>query len=74
MKISAGKFKAKCLKLIDEVSRLHAEVIIKRGKPVAKLVPAQDQLPRSAFGYLKGTVVRADDLVGPTGECWNADA
>ena len=75
MNIPAGEFKAKCLKLIDEVREFHTEVIItKYGKPVAKLVPVQDRLPRSAFGYLKGTVVSANDLVAPTGECWNADA
>ncbi len=39
-KIPAGEFKAKCLKLMDEVQQTGQEVIItKRGKPVARLVP-----------------------------------
>ena len=40
MEISAGEFKAKCLKLMDEVASSHEKVVItKRGKPVAMLVP-----------------------------------
>ena len=39
--IAAGEFKAKCLGLIDDVNRDSAEVLItKRGRPVARLVPA----------------------------------
>lgn len=75
MNISAGEFKAKCLKLMDEVRDLHTVIIItKFGKPVAKLVPVQDARSRSAFGYLKGTVLSTKDLVAPTGESWDADA
>lgn len=37
MQISAAKFKANCLKLMDEVSKTNKEIIItKYGKPVAK--------------------------------------
>ena len=75
MQISAGEFKAKCLKLMDEVKERHEEVIItKFGKPVAKLVPIEEALPRSAFGYLKGTVISQKDLVAPTGESWEVNA
>src|SRR5579859_3298404 len=52
----AGKFKAQCLKLMDEVRDRHCEIVItKRGKPVAKLVPFEDKRP-DIFGYMKGTV------------------
>jgi len=75
MKIAAGEFKAKCLRLMDEVSALRTEIIItKFGKPVAKLVPVEQESSRSAFGYLKGTVVSQKDLIAPTGESWEADA
>ena len=75
MQISAGEFKAKCLKLMDEVKERHAEVIItKFGKPVAKLVPVEEAFSRSAFGYLKGTVISQKNLVVPTGESWEANA
>ena len=43
MEINASAFKARCLRLLDEVSRTGEElVILKRGRPVARLVPARD--------------------------------
>jgi prevent-host-death family protein len=73
MEIPAGEFKARCLKLMDEVRRTRKEVVItKRGKPVAKLVPADDAPPK-LFGSMKGTVEIVSDIVGPTGERWEAD-
>ena len=39
--IPAGEFKAKCLKLMDEVNETGVPIIItKRGRPVSRLVPA----------------------------------
>lgn len=69
----AGQFKAQCLKLMDEVRDNHREIVItKRGKPVAKLVPFEDKRP-DIFGYAKGSLVILGDIVGPTGEIWDAD-
>lgn len=46
MKISASLFKARCLRLLDEVSRTGEELIIlKRGRPVARVVPAREERP-----------------------------
>lgn len=46
MKITASDFKARCLRLLDEVSRSGQElVILKRGRPVARVVPARDDRP-----------------------------
>ena len=74
MIIAAGKFKAQCLKLMDQVNRNHVEIIIsKRGKPVAKLVPIENEPPRSIFGYLNNTVKKEVDIVQPAGEQRNAD-
>ena len=67
--IPAGEFKAKCLKLMDEVERTGEELVItKRGKPVAKLVPAggeRDGKRRFVFGCMKGTVKILGDIVEP---------
>ncbi len=47
--MAAGEFKAKCLQVMDEVRSTRTPVVItKRGKPVAKLVPA-DQFRLSGF-------------------------
>jgi len=72
--VPAGLFKAKCLSLIDQVSRSHQTVIItKRGKPVARLVPLAEEKPRRLFGSFAGHVAEEGDIVGPTGESWEAE-
>jgi len=67
--IPAGEFKAKCLRLMDEVEKTGEELVItKRGKPVAKLVPAQPaaaEKRRSLIGCMKGTVTILGDIVEP---------
>ena len=46
MMITATEFKAKCLALIDEVQERGGELVIsKRGRAVARLVPAGDDKP-----------------------------
>ncbi|MFN0314849.1 MAG: type II toxin-antitoxin system Phd/YefM family antitoxin [Burkholderiales bacterium] len=65
MEISAVEFKAQCLKLMDQVARTRETVIItKRGKPVAKLIPA-DEIKRRLFGCMAGTVTYEGDIVSP---------
>jgi prevent-host-death family protein len=69
--IPAGEFKAKCLALMDRVREQHEEyVITKHGKPVAKLVPVGDEdvKPKSAFGWMKGTVIEYGDIISPVAE------
>ena len=57
MRIAAGEFKAKCLKLMDEVAAGHGPIVVtKRGKPVVKVVPGEEDKERSVFGFLKNTV------------------
>jgi prevent-host-death family protein len=73
IQIPAGEFKAKCLKLLDDVQQHRREIIVtKRGKPVARLVPLVTDM-REAFGWMKGTGEILGDIVSPTGEIWNAD-
>ena len=75
MNINAAEFKAKCLKLIDEVAATHEPLVIsKRGKPLVKLVPIIDETPKSMFGYMKGTVTIHSDIVAPQHEVWSAES
>ena len=70
--IPAGVFKARCLKLMDEVNEQGGELIItKHGKPVAKLVRAEGP-KRSAesFGWMRGTAQIRGDIIGPFHEEW----
>jgi len=72
--IAAGEFKAKCLALLDEVQQTRKEyVITKRGKPVARLVPAETpKKTKDVFGRMKGTGKILGDIFS-TGERWEAD-
>jgi antitoxin (DNA-binding transcriptional repressor) of toxin-antitoxin stability system len=55
MEISAVKFKATCLKLIDQVAESgEAITITKRGKILARLVPHRG--PERGFGMGRGTI------------------
>ena len=71
--IGAGEFKAKCLKLLDEVERQRKQVVItKRGKPVAKLVPITERSV-SFIGSMRGTMEILGDIVAPIDVKWEAD-
>ena len=71
--IAAGEFKARCLKLLDEVAESgEGLVITRRGKPVARLVPMPGT--RELFGALAGSVVREDDIVSPIDEDWDVSS
>jgi prevent-host-death family protein len=76
MEITAADFKARCLKLMDEVAASGLPITItKRGKPVARLVPPEVTPTRSSlFGYLAGSGTLVGDIVDLPGEPWHADA
>ena len=64
-KMAAGEFKVHCLAVMDEVqSKREAVIITKRGKPVAKLVPIEEEKDE-IFGFLKGKVKVLGDVVSP---------
>jgi prevent-host-death family protein len=63
----AGKFKAECLKLMDEVESSQEPLLItKRGRPVVKLVPAlPKQASKDFLGCLRGIVDIVGDIESP---------
>ncbi|MBI4191198.1 MAG: type II toxin-antitoxin system Phd/YefM family antitoxin [Betaproteobacteria bacterium] len=75
MEISAAEFKAKCLKLMDEIAKTRKPIVItKRGKPVAKLVPAEPASRKPLYGCMAGTVTYEGDLLAPLDVEWEAEA
>lgn len=75
MKISAGEFKAKCLKLMDKVARTHEPVLItKYGKPVAMMVPVPSEPDTPLFGYMSGTATVRGDIIAPIEVIWEAES
>jgi len=70
--IAAGVFKAKCLALLNEVSQNHEPIIVtKRGKPVAKIVPF-DNNKKLEENPLKGSVTYLGDVISPIDVEWEA--
>lgn len=58
----AGAFKARCLEVMDRVRATREPVLItKKGRPVAKLVPA-DESGSDVFGCLAGTLEIVGDI------------
>lgn len=71
--IQAGKFKAECLKIMDEVNRTKRSVIVtKRGTPVVQVVPISPDVT-SLYGKMKGSFRIIGDIVKPIDEEWDAN-
>jgi prevent-host-death family protein len=69
--IAAGEFKAKCLKLLDQVAAERQTLIItKHGKPVAQVIPPPAQ--ENIVGSMKGSVLWMGDIISPIDVEWDA--
>jgi prevent-host-death family protein len=69
--VTASRFKARCLGLLDEAAAGEEIVVTKHGRPVARVVAAEGPAD------LAGSVtfhVGDDELVEPLGVTWEADA
>jgi prevent-host-death family protein len=63
--IPAGQFKAQCLAIMDQVLQSGEPVLVtKHGKPVVKLVPAENRAD-DIFDYMAGKAKAVGDIVGP---------
>ena len=73
--VTAAEFKAKCLRLMDEVAKNRTPLVItKRGKPIAKLMPIEDERI-DPFGCMAGTVKILGDIISPIEQDeWTGDA
>ena len=72
--MKASEFKAKCLKLMDEVAETGEEIhITKRGRAVAKLLPVRRR--RGApFGLYKDQIRILGDIGAPIDVEWDAES
>ncbi len=71
--IKASEFKARCLKLMDEVAESGEEIIItKNGKPIARLAPFQKK-PTSWFGRYRDIIQIHGDIIEPIDVEWEAE-
>lgn len=70
--IPAGKFKAECLKIMDEVQRTGRPLVVtKHNIPVVEVIPVEKKR-HSLFGRQKGSVEFRGDLTKPIDVSWDA--
>jgi prevent-host-death family protein len=70
--IAAGEFKAKCLKLLDEVAEKRKPLVItKYGKAIAQVVPMPVK-QGNIVGAMKGSVTILGDIISPLDVEWDA--
>ena len=68
--IKASEFKARCLKLMDEVAESGEEIVItKHGRPVSRLAPYRDK-PKLPFGRHRDKIRILGDIVSPMPAEW----
>jgi prevent-host-death family protein len=71
--IAAGEFKAKCLKLLDEVAEKRETLVItKHGKPVAQIIPMPAKEWVDPIGAMRGSVIWEGDIISPIDVEWEA--
>ena len=71
--VKASEFKAKCLKLMDEVADSGVEIVItKNGRPVSRLVPYRDKEP-SMFGRNRDQIRILGDIISPLEVDWDEE-
>ncbi len=69
---TATEFKAKCLRILDDLEP-QGIIILKRGRPVAKLTPLSHRKNEGLIGLMKGKIVIKGDIFS-TGVKWNAQS
>ena len=77
MEINASEFKAKCLAILDEVFASGLTVtILKRGKPVAQLVPPVQRDEGWPQTMLAGSVEIVGNVIDPAldPEVWEVES
>jgi len=68
--VSARKFKAQCLEILNRVAQKKEVVIVtKHGKPLARVVPLESKKEDS----LRNSVTILGDIVAPILNDWEAD-
>lgn len=75
--MNASEFKAKCLAVLDEVSATGEVVtILKRGRPVAQLVPPAPRAAGHPQDALAGTIESMGDVIAPAldASAWEVEA
>jgi prevent-host-death family protein len=70
---SVAAAKANLSALLKSVEQSREEVtLLRRGVPIARIVPIVEPEPVSGYGWMRGSAHELGDIVGPSGEEWDA--
>ena len=69
---TATEFKAKCLRILDDLGP-QGIIILKHGRPVARLTPLSHRSNEELIGLMKGKILIKGDTFS-TGVKWNAQS
>jgi prevent-host-death family protein len=74
--VAISEFKAKCLSLLEEVSKTKTPIrVTRRGKALADVIPASsDAGERNWIGSMSGTIEITGDVVSPVIEVQEIEA
>jgi prevent-host-death family protein len=74
--IAISEFKAKCLSLLEEVSKTKTPLrVTRRGKPLADVIPASPEAEeRKWIGSMSGSIEIVGDIVSPVIEIEDIEA
>jgi prevent-host-death family protein len=70
--ISISEFKTKCLRLLDNLGP-EGLVVTKRGRPIARVLPARAVDNRRLIGLMRGKIEIKGDILS-TGIRWDAES
>jgi prevent-host-death family protein len=70
--INASEFKARCLKILDELDPAGI-TILKHGKPVARVIPLSDRPVKELIGSMKGAIKIKGNILS-TGIKWDVES
>jgi prevent-host-death family protein len=67
LEVAISEFKAKCLSLLDEVSKTKTPLrVTRRGKALADVIPASSEMEAGSWiGSMAGTIEIVGDIVSP---------
>jgi prevent-host-death family protein len=69
--VSVADAKSNFSSVLSRVEKRRLPVtILRRGIPIAQIVPLTPPARRSHYGYMEGTVKVLGDIIGPSGEEW----
>jgi prevent-host-death family protein len=64
-KLNIAEAKAQFSKLVNDAARGKTTIVARRGRPLAKIVPADDPPSKITFGTYKGEMVIRTDFDAP---------